>query len=67
MSICSFLSIDDECVECFNNCPFYEWTENDGECPFKHCSKVRNIEMNSFTDYNLFKEDKNSPFSILYK
>lgn len=36
MGDCPFLSTYDNRVECFSECPFNNWKENGGLCPFKN-------------------------------
>lgn len=35
MGKCPFLSSGNQCVECFENCAFYNLEDTNGECPFK--------------------------------
>lgn len=44
MKKCEFLSLGGEYEECFKECPFYEWDENDGVCPFEEEERVKIFE-----------------------
>ncbi|KGM95597.1 hypothetical protein Z968_08730 [Clostridium novyi A str. 4552] len=35
MAKCPFLSTQKKKVNCFNDCPFHEYEESDGKCPFR--------------------------------
>lgn len=48
MKKCSFLSSAVEIIDCFKECPFYEWEENDGKCPFEEELKIKKIEIKKF-------------------
>lgn len=57
MAKCVFLSTYDENVDCFMDCPLYNWEGNSNICPFTEIkgkrSKVRNLY-----DFDAYKEDK---------
>ena len=48
MSKCSFLSSQKNTVSCFKDCPFYNYEDNDGECPFKAINNYRSFEKEFF-------------------
>ena len=51
MKLCEFLSLSGEDVECFTDCPFYRWDENDGICPFEEEERLKVFEMNDNIEY----------------
>lgn len=54
MKRCEFLSLGGEYNECFTDCPFYEWEENDGICPFEE----EDLKIFQFDEmYKTVKED----------
>jgi len=63
---CDFLSTYDEDVECSEDCALYNWAENNNKCPFKEL-KGKGSKVKSIYDYDLYKEDKSLPISLLYK
>jgi hypothetical protein len=63
---CDFLSTYDEYVECSEDCALYNWVENNNRCPFKEL-KGKGSKVKSIYDYDLYKEDKSLPISLLYK
>lgn len=66
MQICPFLSTKDKNVECFEECDFYNWNENDGKCPFK-CIKEDTVGMHKgIFEKGYYEEDPyNYDISIL--
>lgn len=65
MKKCSFLTTSIEVVECFEECPFYNWEENEGVCPFQ---KVKSFDVESYNNYDLVKDEYKKRFtSILDK
>lgn len=67
MGKCPFLSTDDERVECFEECVFYDCSDFDGECPFKQIQRTRQFKLPDKSDYQNIMYDNNSPLRILYK
>ncbi len=63
---CDFLSTYDEYVECSKDCALYNWAENNNTCPFKELSS-KGSKVKNLYDYDLYKEDKSLPISLLYK
>lgn len=57
MAVCSFLSTAQNKIDCFNECAFYNWEENDGVCPFKNITGNRFNKVKDFFSYDLFGED----------
>ena len=53
MKKCNFLSSAVEIVDCFKECPFYEWEENDGKCPFEEDLKIKKFEIKKFEIDNM--------------
>ncbi|MCM8711323.1 hypothetical protein M2651_09795 [Clostridium sp. SYSU_GA19001] len=56
MSICSFLSIGGNEIDCFGDCAFYNWEENGGVCPFKNLKNNRASRLKELSEYDFFGE-----------
>jgi hypothetical protein len=56
MSACYFLSNGENEVECFNDCVFYNWEENNGICPFKTLTKNKASKLKELYEYDFFGE-----------
>lgn len=67
MGKCPFLSTDDERVQCFTECVFYNCSDFDGECPFRQLKTLKQFKLADQPDYQNIIYDNNSPISILYK
>lgn len=69
MAKCIFLSTYEEPVDCFRDCPLYNWEENSNKCPFTEIkgrgNKVRNLY--NFDAYKEDKEDNDLSIVNLYK
>ena len=63
---CVFLSTYDEFVECFKECPLYNWEENDNKCPFKEL-KINKKVIKSSYDYDYYRDDKDLNVASIYK
>lgn len=63
MSQCSFLSSTENDIECFCDCAFNNWGDNEGVCPFKSLTgnrlgKIRDLlKFDFFQDENADDED----------
>ncbi len=66
VSKCVFLSTYEEYVECFKDCPLYNWEENGNKCPFAEL-KGRGKKVRNLYDYDFYKEDKDLNIVNLYK
>lgn len=66
MAKCIFLSTYAENVECFGDCPLYDWEENNNKCPFTEI-KVSGRKVRNLYDYDSYKEDKDLSIVNLYK
>ena len=67
MDRCPFLSTQNDEVECFKECVFYNCTDFDGVCPFKEISKTKEYRYNKAYDFGILFQDNDSPVSLLYK
>lgn len=56
MSVCAFLSMGENEVECFGDCAFYNWEENGGACPFKNLTGHRVNKLKELFQYDFFGE-----------
>lgn len=52
MEDCPFLSTYDNKIECFNDCPFYNYKENGGLCPFKNIKECESEIIDNTDDLN---------------
>lgn len=50
MMDCPFLSTYENDVECFKECPLYEWKGNNGVCPFKVLKECRIEKVDVFSE-----------------
>ncbi|ARC85134.1 hypothetical protein U732_3860 [Clostridium argentinense CDC 2741] len=66
MSKCPLLTTFEEEVECFKECALYRWSENENKCPFAELKNFKPLVIKNIYEYDLFKDDKTSPISILY-
>lgn len=57
MGKCPFLSNSNECVECFENCAFYNLEETNGECPFRLITGNSNKKIRRLYNYYMDEED----------
>lgn len=58
MTPCSFLSTSEKEIECFKECAFYNWEENEGSCPFKNLTGNAMGKFKDLFGYELFNEDE---------
>lgn len=56
MSLCSFLSIGENEIDCFDDCAFYNWEENGGVCPFKNLKSNSANRPKELFQYDFFEE-----------
>jgi|GEM_PF-945858 len=67
MSSCSFLSTTDNDVECFCECAFYNWEDNEGACPFKNLTGNRLGKIKDLLKFDFFSDensnDENTDFN----
>lgn len=56
MTVCSFLTIGDNEVECFKDCVFYNCEDNGGICPFKTLTGSRAKRLKELYQYDFFGE-----------
>lgn len=66
MSRCSFLSTSHNKVSCFNECPFYNYDDNNGACPFECFEGGRTWKSKSSYD-DLFKSEGFNILEELYQ
>ncbi|MDU4891318.1 MAG: hypothetical protein E6344_15615 [Clostridium sp.] len=69
MAKCVFLSTYEENVECFKECPLYNWEENSNKCPFTEI-KGRGRKVRNLYDFDFYKDerdDKDLGIANLYK
>lgn len=66
MAKCPFLTTYEEEIECFKECSLYKWNENENKCPFVELKNFKSVVKKNIYDYDLFRDDKSSPISILY-
>lgn len=66
MSKCSFLSTNEKKVVCFKECPFYNYADTDGVCPFKCLESEKNWK-NNFGYSDLFESQNVNILDELYR
>ncbi|GLC32126.1 hypothetical protein [Clostridium omnivorum] len=64
MSLCTFLSSNDNEVQCFEECVFFNWEENGGICPFKTLTGHRRAKTEEFYKYDDYEEEEEKYDSI---
>ncbi len=68
MKNCTFLSTDEEKIECFEECPFYKLEDEEESCPFKNPSLLKKPNIKDYQfDYLKEEEAEFSPFPKVYK
>jgi|GEM_PF-1399709 len=67
MSICPFLSNHLSDVSCFQECAFHEHAEVNGLCPFCAHIKDKLLEVGSFYEYDLFRNEGAQLLEDLYE
>lgn len=67
MSSCPFLSNHLSEVSCFKECAFYEHTEINSLCPFRAHVKDKVLEIGSFYEYDLFRNEGAQLLEDLYE
>lgn len=65
MSRCPFLSTYESKVGCFKECPFYNYEDTNGICPFK-CLDTEKIWGKDFRYNDLFKSESLNILDELY-
>lgn len=60
MTPCSFLSTTDNDVECFCDCAFYNYEDNEGACPFKNLTGNRLGKIKDLLKFDFFSEENTS-------
>jgi hypothetical protein len=58
MSLCTFLSSNDNEVQCFEECIFFNWEENGGICPFKTLTGHRGAKNEGLYKYDTYEDEK---------
>lgn len=66
MARCSFLSTYKNRVSCFEECPFYDCEENNGECPFKMINRYGDFEKEVYYS-DFFKKQSINLLDELYE
>lgn len=66
MSKCPFLSTQKKKVNCFDECPFHEYEESDGICPFKAIETHKTFKI-GYLYNDLFKSQNISLLDELYE
>lgn len=67
MSNCPFLSNHLSEVPCFQECVFYEYTGMNGLCPFRAHIKDKVLEIGSFYEYDLLRNEGAQLLEDLYE
>lgn len=67
MSQCSFLSTADNDIECFGECAFYNWDDNEGACPFKGLTGNRLGKIKDLLKFDFFEDedDENEDITVI--
>ncbi|SHH52004.1 hypothetical protein SAMN02745196_00645 [Clostridium collagenovorans DSM 3089] len=66
MSKCPFLSTAEEYVQCFVDCEFYNYSDNEGVCPFTQIKSSAKCNDPDLEKYDLLATDKDSFFNLKY-
>jgi hypothetical protein len=56
MALCNFLTTQENEIECFGDCAFYNYEENGGVCPFKSLTGNRANKFKDYFQFDFFNE-----------
>lgn len=66
MAKCPFLSTYKNKVNCFNQCPFHEYEDSNGVCPFQSINDEKDLRKD-YESKELFKNESINLLDELYR